>query len=123
MYVKVLKCQMNRYGNSNVYIYNRSTTRDVEVVETTAAPDGSEVTAVRSGQGNTDERFNHYVTQASDASRDIGTKQLTASEILQQYTRQTGLSVEDVVNEYTHQVEALQHQGSCLATFFRPFGW
>ena len=91
--------------------FTRSTTRDVEDVKTSAAPGGSDVNVVRSGHGNIDEMIDHYATQSTDPSRDAGTKQLTASEILQQYTQLTGRSVEDVVNEYTHQVETLRHQG------------
>ncbi|KAK2184218.1 hypothetical protein NP493_276g01026 [Ridgeia piscesae] len=93
-------------------IRHRSTTRDVEDVKTSAAPGGSDVNVVRSGHGNIDEMIDHYATQSTDPSRDAGTKQLTASEILQQYTQLTGRSVEDVVNEYTHQVETLRHQAA-----------
>ena len=104
---------------------DRSTTRDVELVKTTAASGVGQGHDVKVARSNIDEMIEHYAAQTSDASREVGTKQLTASEILQQYTQLTGLNVDDVVNEYTHRVSATHHQGAligCVAFSVR-FVW
>ena len=99
------------HANTNSKFSHRSTTRDVELVKKTPASGVGEVKVTRP---NIDEMIEHYATQTSDASREVGAKQLTASEILQQYTQLTGLNVNDVVNEYTHRVAAPHHQGASI---------
>ena len=97
------------YANTDSLFSHRSTTRDVELVKKTTTSEVVKVT-----RPNIDEMIEHYTTQTSDASREVGAKQLTASEILQQYTQLTGLNVNDVVNEYTHRVAAPHHQGASV---------